>query len=544
MVLALPRHAPVDALGTRSGVAGKLTSFGRLAEDPNVAVRLRSYEAAVGLFLERPFLGAGHGAMERIAGVEDARLAWAGNLEVHLLADTGLLGALAFGLFVVLALRRVLARGGTPCGEERRRHVERLGALLVLLACSQATEASWLASFWVLFGLALASAREEPLPAPRAAPVRILYVHPSDELYGSDRVLLELVRRLDRARFEPAVLLSSDVPYAGRLTARLTRLGVPVLRLRIGVLRRRALASPARAARFALDALLSTARIARLLEAERIDVVHANTVTVFPAALAARIARRRLVWHVHEIVADRPGRALLHGLVGLLAHRVVVVSEAARASLGSRAEAEVVPNGIERREGSAPPEDPPLVAYVGRLSARKGPLVLLRAMARLGAKHPRARLVFAGDEFGSGDEVTREIAAEARRAGLAERVEMRPFSEDVSALLTASTVVVGPSVLPESFGLVLLEAMASGRPVVASDHGGPRELVVHGETGLLVPPGDDEALAEALDGLLEDPALASRLGENGRRRARERFAIESSVARFEAIYEEEAAERA
>jgi glycosyltransferase involved in cell wall biosynthesis len=519
---------------SRSGFAGRLASFARLSEDPNVAVRLRTYESALDLFRERPLLGAGHGAMERIAAVEDGRLAWAGNLEVHVLADTGVLGAAALLGFAALALARV-ARATRSDAAGGSRHLERLGALTVLLVCAQATETSWLASFWVLFGLALAAARRD---APQAARTRVLYVHPSDELYGSDRVLLELVSRLDRSRFEPLVALSTDVPYAGRLTRRLERNGVRVVHLRIGVLRRRALRSPAAAARFALDVAASTAALTRLLSKERIALVHANTVTVFPAALAARLAGRRLLWHVHEIVTPRRGRALLHGLVRTLAHRVVVVSGAARASLGRAVRAEVIPNGVEERERAAPPVAPPIVAYVGRLSERKGPRVLLEAFASVASKHPEARLVYAGDEFGGGAGLGGELLAEAGRRGLAGRVSFEPFSEDVAPLLSQATVVVSPSILPESFGLVLLEAMASGRAVIASDHGGPRELVVEGETGFLVPPGDAAALAAALDRVLSDPALARRLGETGRVRAREHFAIDETVRRFEEVYEE------
>src|SRR5207248_2162783 len=122
-----------------------------------------SYEAALELFRERPLIGAGHGAMERIAGAEDHRLAWAGNLEIHLLADTGLAGTLAFLGFLGASVGAVWrAHARARGGDEKRRHLERLGALLVLLVCAQATETSWLASFWVLFGLALAAARARP----------------------------------------------------------------------------------------------------------------------------------------------------------------------------------------------------------------------------------------------------------------------------------------------------------------------------------------------------------------------------------------------
>lgn len=520
----------------RAGIAGKISSLARPFDDPNVRARLRTYTAASAIVREAPLLGAGHGAMERLPGTEDRALAWTGNLEMHLLSDTGLAGLLLIGALVgatLLGLRR--AAREAPNEDVRRRAVERLSALLVLLFCAQATDTTWLASFWVLFGLALASLPRRELRA-RSPVLKILFVHPSDELYGSDRVLLELVRSLPRERFAPLVLLSSDVPYAGRLSRRLEEIGVPVRRMRIGVLRRQVLASPLRLLRYVVDVGRSTVAIGKLLLVERVDVVHANTVTVFPGAFAAALTGTKLVWHVHEIVTERPGRSLLNGLVAALADRLVVVSEAARDALGpAGARAELVPNGVEPRVTTAPPA-PPLVAYVGRISRRKGPDVFVRAAARVAARHPDVRFVIAGDEFG-GEDLTKELRREVALRSLEGRFAFRPFREDVSDLFAEASVVVSPSVLPESFGLVVLEAMAYGRPVIASALGGPRELVVDGETGFLVTPGDDAALADAIERLVTDPDLARRMGEAGRRRAAERFSLDVASTRFAALYE-------
>jgi hypothetical protein len=391
----------------------------------------------------------------------------------------------------------------------------------------------------VLLGLALAADRPADPAAERTAagpPARILFVHPSDELYGSDRVLLDLATTLDRSRFSPRVLISTDVAYAGRLSRRLQEAGVPVHRLRIGVLRRRVLTSPARLLRFGFDLVVSTARIATLLLRERVDIVHANTVTVFPAALAARLLGVPVVWHLHEIVADRPGRGALLGLMRVLATRVVTVSHAAREQLGSGAKAEVIPNGVAPRPALPFPAGPPVLACVGRLSRRKGPDVLVRAAARLLPSRPGARVVFTGDEFGGGSELTDELKALAHELGIADRVAFVPFREDVSDAFAEATALVSASVEPESFGLVLLEAMASGRPVVASDLGGPRELVLDGQTGFLVPPGDEEALARVLAALCDEPSLASRLGAAARARALTTFSLASQADRFEELW--------
>ncbi len=540
-----------DLLDADAGIPRKVALLGRPDEDPNVGVRLRTYEAAMRVFSEHPLFGAGHGAMERLLGDEDRTLAWAGNLEVHLLADTGVVGLsliLGFvGAVFARTLHQLASATDATDAASRCRARERFGALLILVLCAQATETSWLSSFWVLMGLALAASADDTLASQRRSvrpKTRILYVHPSDELYGSDRVLLDLVKNLDRGSFEPHVLLSKDVPYRGLLTTKLRAEGITVWNMRVGVLRRRILSSPRHAARYAWDVLFSTFRIARLLIQQRIEIVHANTVTVLPAAFAARLAGRRLLWHIHEIVTSRPGRGLLQGVVLLLAHRVVVVSHAAREALcGKRSEkngrvVEVIPNGSPDRGALPFGEGAPVVAYIGRLSRRKGPFVLLQAAARVLARdaHSNVRFVFEGDEVEGGDAILTQLRLEARRLGIEGSVEFRPFREDVRDVLAQALVVVSPSILPESFGLILLEAMMAGRAVVASDHGGPRELVAHKETGLLVPPGDPAALAAALEELLASPEIAPRMGANGRARALREFPLSRTVHQFEALY--------
>lgn len=185
--------------------------------------------------------------------------------------------------------------------------------------------------------------------------------------------------------------------------------------------------------------------------------------------------------------------------------------------------------------GAAP--DTPCVLVAANLVPRKGVDVLLAAVAAL-APRARCALWIAGD----GPERA-ALEADAARLGLGERVHFLGRRSDVPDLLEACDVFALPSRL-EGLGVAALEAMARGRPVVASAVGGLAQIVVPEETGLLVPPGDAEALAAALERLLANPALARRLGAAGAKRVAEHFLAEQMVAAYEALYREILAERA
>ena len=178
----------------------------------------------------------------------------------------------------------------------------------------------------------------------------------------------------------------------------------------------------------------------------------------------------------------------------------------------------------------------PTVLFVGRLVERKGVAHLIEAVARL--RERPLRLVIVGD----GPERPR-LEALARSSGALDRVEFRGRVSDaeLQRAYRDADVFVLPSVLDargdtEGLGVVLLEAMNYGIPVIASRIGGIVDIVVEGETGLLVPPGDEAGLAAALDRVLGDPAFASRLGEAGRRRLAEQFSWDAIVSRLEAVY--------
>jgi glycosyltransferase involved in cell wall biosynthesis len=192
----------------------------------------------------------------------------------------------------------------------------------------------------------------------------------------------------------------------------------------------------------------------------------------------------------------------------------------------------VIPYFARRAEAPPPPSSERAVAFVGRVSAAKGLDVLIRALAR--ERDAWTRLQVIGDGWHRA-----ECERLAEQLGVAGRIDWLGWldEEGVAAAIRNARIVVMPSRWPEPFGIVGIEAMAQGRAVVASRSGGIPEWLDDGETGVLVRPGDDEALAGAIRNLLDDPERAARLGTEGWRRV-ERFSPESHVAQLQALYEE------
>jgi glycosyltransferase involved in cell wall biosynthesis len=380
----------------------------------------------------------------------------------------------------------------------------------------------------------LAEAADAVVPIRRA---RVLQIITSLDRGGAENHLLALLTHADRGSFEQEVAVLCG---EGELVPVFREAGIPVHLLK---------------ARSRFD-LLAVRRLVELVQAGRFDIVHSH---LFRADIYATLAVALLGDRRPLLVSTRHNddRFFLNPFVGIVHYMIsgqqdliIAISDhIARftVSRGVREPGRVrrVYHGIEppltlereregkqiRQELGLGPEDF-IVGNVGRLALQKGQRHLVAAMPFLLERVPRAHAVIAGG--GDLEAYLRDLALEV---GVAERVHVLGPRKDVPALMHAMDVFAMPSIW-EGFGLVLLEAMAAGRPVVASRVATIPEVVVDGQTGLLVPAGDPLALAEAIARLAADPALARQLGEAGRDRLRRHFSIDKMVGDTELLYRE------
>lgn len=381
--------------------------------------------------------------------------------------------------------------------------------------------------------------------------LRVALVSHTARMGGAEFSLFSIVERLDGRSVEALVVLGEEGPLAERLRALGVEVVVHPLDRSVRDRRKDALGAAGLANPLVLvRALRAAAGLARLFRARNIDVVHTNTLKAhFLGGLAGRLARTRVVWHVRDHITSPYLPAamilLLRLAARVLPHRVVAVSASAARTVG-RKDVAVLHQGVDS------PEDPvhrsggsPLrVGLVGRIAPWKGQDIFLAAAARLAPEFPDTEFVLAGAPLFGEEPFERELRRQAAGLGLSGRVRFVGFCDDVWSVYRDLDVVVHASTLPEPYGNVVIEAMASRRPLVAAAAGGVLELVEHGRTGLLVAPGDPEALAKAIARLLRSPEERHRLADAGRRHIEENFSSERDAADLETLWRDTVADRA
>ncbi len=337
--------------------------------------------------------------------------------------------------------------------------------------------------------------------------MKILFLDQSGNLGGAELCLLDIVRPYcDRA----LVGLFTDGPFKNLLEQH--QISVQVLSDRAIHVRKQ---SHWLQGLGSLRQLLPiVAKVVNL--SYHYDLIYANTQkALVVGALASVLSRRPLIYHLHDILStdhfSSSNLRLAVTLANQFATRVIATSEAARdafiAAGGEAVRTTVIYNGFDPASYQCPvhvdqvrtqfgwPEDRFVVGHFSRLSPWKGQHILLEALARCPEE---VTAVFVGDALYGEQNYVQELHQQVKQLGLQQRVQFLGFRPDVVALMHACDAIVHTSTAPEPLGRVVVEAMLSGRPVIAAQAGGMTELVESGRTGWLIHPGDANALAEAI----------------------------------------------
>ena len=402
---------------------------------------------------------------------------------------------------------------------------------------------------------------------------RLLYLDTAPTVGGSVVSLYELLKGLDSESYEPLVVSYAPHAFVDRFRA----LGVEVIEWPmygaadhrpgwIGGARGSSLIRGLRRSAkgeatyhgvgfglYLLRRVWPRARaIARIIREKHIALTHTNIRLGHDreGVLAARLAAVPCVCHVRDFEQLTGFDRWLAGGVASFLYISQAVQRSHMASGVPCEKGRVVYNGLDLaafdagmdaargRKGLGLSNDDPTVGVVGRLESWKGQEVFLRAMAQVRVAVPQARGIVVGDPVPYEPGYRDRLLSLRQELGLSDCVAFHDFRPDVPALMSAIDVLVLPSTSPEPFGRVLIEAMAAGKPVVATDAGATGEVIDNGEQGLLVPANDAQAMGDAVTRLLLDPCLAKAMGQKGRHRVEARFTARHYVDGVQAVYRE------
>lgn len=359
--------------------------------------------------------------------------------------------------------------------------------------------------------------------------LRVLLVSHSSALTGSSISCYNLAARLRDEGIEPHYACAVPGPVCEWLEA----LDIPAVVIPNG-----------------LFGLKATHSFERLIESSRIDVVHLNCLLDYYkyAGLAAKTLHRPVIWFVREDPRSERSKRLFTPLKSM-ADRIITVSEDTMVNLfpdARPANTQVIHNGVDltkfRPKQSSYIQnllqissDIPLIGCAATLERRKGIHVLVEAASLLKRRGVPFRLVILGRDRTTGQRYSKSIKRSVIRLGIEDRVWFLPPQEAMDEVMNSFDIYVLASFW-EGLSRTLLEATACSRPVVATDAGGNREVVRHGVNGLLVPPGDPTALADALAMLIANRDRRREMGDRGRMIAEEGFGIERHVESVASAY--------
>jgi len=410
-------------------------------------------------------------------------------------------------------------------------------------------------------GVAAASSHIRLVRPSRSEPCsRVLFFDHTAALGGGEIALINLIRSLDPAKIKSIVVLASEGPLVDRLspivdtrvmplsprvvTHRKDNLGIATL-FRLGD---------------ALRVFIYILRLARFIRANHIDIVHTNSLKAdVIGGAAARLAGRPVIWHVRDRIEDdylptRVARAFRR-LSRIMPNYVIANSQATLRSLrlGKCVRGTSIPSGIEMTRRTAVVHDgtglvaiteangarsPHRIGLVGRISPWKGQHIFIQAAALVLKRFPEARFFIIGAALFGEDRYDQEIRRLPEQLGIEDNVEFSGFRSNIHDVIAELDLLVHASTMGEPFGQVIIEGMAAGKPVVATNGGGVPEIVEDGRTGILVPMSDVEAMASAICQILSDPVRAKTMGMRARQRVADRFTIEQTARRVEAVYAE------
>jgi glycosyltransferase involved in cell wall biosynthesis len=382
---------------------------------------------------------------------------------------------------------------------------------------------------------------------------KILYVNHVGHISGAERVLMNLLSRLDRKKFEPIVTAPADGTFLTEITTR----GFKMYPINTPLLIRSK--NPFRLIKYIPDFWKTTAQLKTIIKQEKIDLIHANSFTaMLYSNSAVKSTGKPIIWHMHDIITPRWFNRRFITYAGRGATKIVAVSNAVKSRLielgvpaekcitlynGMDCSIPVTPDAtsiaeIERiRKELQIPQDAIVISMFGQIAQWKGQAIFIQAAAKLVEQYPQLRFLIIGDIIHNREQkYKRDIEQLITQLHLSSPIIFTGFRRDVPNLMRMSDIIVHCSVMPDPLPTVILEAMVSKKPVIAARVGGVPEIVQDGLTGLLFTSQKTDELVNAMRQLVVSKELRQIMGNAGRNRVEQFFNINQNIEIVQTIY--------
>ncbi len=377
----------------------------------------------------------------------------------------------------------------------------------------------------------------------------VLFIHAGAEMYGADKVMLDLITNLNKKKYRPIVILPSD----GILKEKLEEQSILVYTLKSPILRRKYF-NPIGIIYLILLFIISFIKINNIIKQEKVKIIHSNTSAVTIGCYLAKWNHLPHLWVIHEIiVSPKFVYKYTSKVISKYATKVVVVSNAVKIHLEKTGyfvnkEIQVIHNGLDFDkynshvaynyliEELSIESNSIVIGMIGRVNAWKGQTDFIRAAKIIADKFDRVYFLIVGDNYVGEEKYYLDMIQLINSLNMDAHMRLLKFREDTPALYNLMDIFVLPSSNPDPLPTVVLEAMACGKPIVGYKHGGIMEMVIEDFNGLLAEPKNYNELAEKCEILINDKKKLINFGQNSVSRVRKNFSMQNYVSQYEDVY--------
>lgn len=380
--------------------------------------------------------------------------------------------------------------------------------------------------------------------------INILFLHAGAEMYGADKVMLDLIKRLDKNKYTSFVILPSD----GILVDALKKENISVAVIPYPIMRRKYF-NPKGIIQYGINLIKYANEIAKFAKEKKIDLIHTNTAATLEGSLVSRKLHIPQLWSIHEIIVNpQIMYKVTSKLISKYASITITDSEAVKRHLEASGcfqnkDIRVIYNGVDSNrfkpdndcsylyEEWGIPHKARVIGMMGRVNSWKGQGDFLKAANIIMKEYPDVYTVFVGSAFEGEEWREKELADVIDQSPYKDRIINKGYRTDSEGIYKLFDIFVLPSTNPDPLPTVVLEAMSTGKPIVGYRHGGVCEMVEEGYNGLLAEVRSPEDLASKIKSLLDDDTFREMIGRNSRKRLLDHFSIESYVHNYMEEYD-------